>query len=142
MASLNAIRAAIKATIEAAIPDVQVYPADQALTHYPCVVIDLVNADYALTMGKGNDSYVFHLRTYVAEISNYSYEVLDGLVTGYSADGKNIRSAIFGTPGLGLSNTTSVVRELLAYGTTAITPQSRASVMAILKLEVTTSGTS
>ncbi len=116
MASLAAVRTAVKTTLEAAITGLHVYDKIPGATHMlPAVVVDPVTADFLVAMGKGTDTWEFNLHVVVTDAEEILGQIkLDDLVTGAGA--KSIRSAIFTNKTLGLAHTDAHVSALVAYG--------------------------
>jgi hypothetical protein len=115
MASLASIRTAVKTTLEAAITGLRVYDKIAAAVQVPSVVVEPDTADFLVAMGKGTDTWEFDLHVIVADSDEIVGQAkLDEYVTG--AGTKSVRSAIFATPALGLTNTNAHVAGMTAYG--------------------------
>lgn len=115
MASLGAIRTAVKTILEAAISGVQVYDKVAAAVNVPAVVVEPDGADFNVAMGRGTDRWEFNLHVMVADSDEIvGQDKLDGFVTGAGA--RSVRQAIFTTRSLGLADTDAHVSEMTAYG--------------------------
>lgn len=146
MATLAAIRTAIQTTLETAITAalVKVYPTVENVTVIPeggaAVVVLPTAADFAVAMGKGLDRYDFDLLVMVNPAdATIAQTTLDGFVTGGGSS--SIRSAVFATPGLGLTSTNAWISGVSGYGArfeSAGIPH----IGAVLALHVHTPGTS
>ena len=116
MSSLQAIRTAIKTTIEAAISDFIVYDTVAGATQVPCAVVVPRTADFQLGMAGGGcvewnfDLYV--LAPYTDP--KVGQNALDAYVDGTGA--RSIKAAIKATPTLGLSDVSALVEKLVDYG--------------------------
>lgn len=115
MATLSAIREALKTTIEAAIPELQVYPNVPESVNLPCVIVLPTSGDFQVAMGRGTDAYEFDLIVLVSrrddDLAQYD---LDDYVTGAGA--KSVREAIFNANSLGLTGVAAIVRGVQRYG--------------------------
>lgn len=115
MATLSAIRAALKTTIEDAVADLQVYPNVPEQVNLPCVIVLPRSIDFQMAMGRGTDTYEFDLMVLVSrrddDLAQYD---LDDYVTG--AGDKSVRQAVFNANTLGLSGTSAIVRGMERYG--------------------------
>lgn len=115
MASLKAIRAAVKTTIETQIPSLTGYATVPDAAQVPSFVIEPVLADFLVVMGKGTDTWNFDLHVLAAyALAELGQDALDEYVTG--AGPKSIRSVIFANKTLGLTNTDAHIAGLIAYG--------------------------
>lgn len=115
MASLAAIRTAVKTTLEAAIPGLHVYDKIVGATHPPAVVVDPVDANFVAAMGRGTDTWEFDLHVVVSDAEETLGQIaLDDYVTG--AGPKSIRTAVWNDRDLGLAHTDAHVSALVAYG--------------------------
>jgi hypothetical protein len=139
MASLTAIRTAVKTTIEAAVTGLRVYDRIAAATHVPAVVVEPVQADFNVAMGRGSDTYQLNLHVLVADSDEIvGQALLDQYVTGAGA--KSIRAAVFAARTLGLTFTDAHVAAMTAYGGQFESAQV-AHIGATLRLIVHTKGT-
>ncbi|WP_062441271.1 hypothetical protein [Herbidospora daliensis] len=140
MAGLEAVRDAIKATLEGAISGLQVYDTVPGATNVlPCVVVFPQDAEFGETMGRGTDVWFFELWVMVSDGElGTAQDQLDALVTG--AGDRSIRQAIFKARTLGLSNTAAHITAMSSYGTT-FTAASIDHIGAKLRLMVATRGT-
>lgn len=115
MASLAAIRTAVKTTLEAAVTGLRVYDKIPGATQVPAVVVDPVAADFVVAMGRGTDTWQFDLHVVVSDAEETLGQAgLDDYVSG--AGSKSIRTAIWNTRDLGLTNTDAHISALIAYG--------------------------
>lgn len=120
MASLSAIRTAIKATIESAITSLRVYDKVPDAAHVlPCVVVQPAageTADFAVSMGRGTDTWRFdlHVLAPASADGEVAQAGLDPYVTG--AGSFSIRQAIFNARTLGLSGVDAHVAGVTGYG--------------------------
>lgn len=116
MASLKDIRAAVKTTLEAAIPSLHVHATvPDAVNVLPAVLVIPWTAELNVAMGRGTDTWELDLLVLVSTTEiGLRQEDLDELVTGAGA--KSIRQAIFQTKSLGLPETDANVSQMLEYG--------------------------
>ncbi len=116
MASLGAIRTAVKTTLQAAIPSLHVYDkVSAAVNVIPAVVVEPDTADFDVAMGRGTDTWQLTLSVVVSDNDEIVGQAkLDDLVTG--AGSLSIRQAIFNSKTLGLTGTDAHVAELTSYG--------------------------
>lgn len=106
MASLEAIRGAIKVTIEAGIPTLTCYATVAGATNLPAVVPVPSDADFEVAMGRGLDTWEFDLYVLIGlSESGIAQDSLDSYVTG--AGEKSIRQCVFANRALGLTDGTS-----------------------------------
>ena len=140
MASLEQIRDGIKATLEAAIPFLQVYDTvpDAANILPACIVIPTA-ADFNVAFQRGTDRWDFDLYILASYAeASLGQDALDNLISG--AGPNSIRAAIFATKSLGLSSTDANISGMGNYGTT-FDVAGIDHVGATLQLVVHTSGT-
>src|SRR5688572_7228603 len=103
MASVGEIRAAIKATLEANISPLHVHNLMAGVANVPAVVVQPVEADFEVAMGRGLDAWEFDLLVLASKADERtSQERLDELVDG--GGDRSIRKAIFNNNSLGLPN--------------------------------------
>jgi hypothetical protein len=115
VASLGAIRTAIKGTVEAAISGLRGYDTVPAVAHVPAFVVEPVAADFDVAMGRGTDTWQLDLHVLVSDAEESLGQLaLDGYISG--AGTNSIRAAVFATRGLGLTNTDAHVAAVVAYG--------------------------
>lgn len=115
MATLAAIRAAIKTTITANISGLFVYDTVPAAAEVPALVVEPVAADFVVAMGRGTDSWLFDLHLLVAHVdAGIGQGRLDEYVTG--AGSRSIRQVVFQNRTLGLSSVDAHVAALTGYG--------------------------
>jgi hypothetical protein len=139
MSSLQAIRDAIKATVEAQIPGVFGYDTVPEVANLPAVVAMPDSADFAVAMGRGADTWELDLAVMVPWTdSDVSQDALDQLVTG--AGPKSIRQVIFQNKTLGLNDVNAFISGMSDYGT-AFEMASVEHLGAKLRIVVHTSGT-
>lgn len=141
MASLQAIRTAVKTTL-AAIDDLNAYDTVPDASNLPAVVVAPVSADFDVSMGRGVDTWQIDLFVLVSDSERgLAQNQLDGLVTG--AGSSSIRQAIFQARDLGLgvtSGTDAHVSGMSSYGA-RFTMSNLGHVGAKLRLVVHTKGT-
>lgn len=139
MATLAALRDAIKTTITANISGIQVYDTVPDVTVVPAVVIYPADADFDFAMGRGSDKEEFDLYVLCQRaVADEGQNTLDELTAGSGA--RSIRQVIFNNPTLGLASTDAHVSGRSGYGgqfETALIQH----VGAMLRLVVLTSGT-
>jgi hypothetical protein len=105
MASIGEIRAAIKETLETAIPGLHVHALMAGVANVPAVVVQPVEADYDGAMGRGLDTWNFDLIVLASRADERtSQERLDELVDG--GGDRSVRKAIFDNRKLGLADGT------------------------------------
>lgn len=140
MASLAAVRDAIKSTIDAAaITGLRCYDTAPDAPQFPCVVIIPSDATFDQTFGRGQDEYTFDLDVMAQGTSERAgQDQLDALISGVS--GSSVRAAIWSTPTLGLVSTASRVTGFRDYGV-ALDAAGARYFRAVLELTVQTKGT-
>lgn len=139
MSSLQAIRDAIKATVEAQIPGVFGYDTVPEVANLPAVVAMPDTADFAVAMGRGADTWELDLAVMVPFTdAGISQDALDELVTG--AGPKSIRQVIFTNRTLGLDDVNAYVAGVSDYGAAFEMAQIE-HIGAKLRLVVHTTGT-
>lgn len=139
MASLSAIRAGVKTTLEAAISGLWVYANIRAVVNVPAVVVEPVEADFLVAMGKGTDTWQLDLHVLVNDAAEeLGQPSLDEYVSGAGA--RSIRSVIFAARDLGLTNTDAHVSGMSGYGG-RFEPPEIDHIGATLRLVVHTRGT-
>lgn len=115
MSSLQAIRDAIKATVEAANPELFGYDTVPEVANLPAVVAVPDIADFAVAMGRGADTWELDLAVLVPWTdADVSQDALDELVTG--AGPKSIRQVIFQNRTLGLDDVDAHISGMSEYG--------------------------
>lgn len=115
MASLPAIRLAVKTTIEAAISGLMVHETAVAKPTPPCVMVVPVEADFVVAMGRGTDTWPFDLLVLVPSADLVvAQTTLDPYIDG--SGGQSIRQAIFLARSLGLANTDAHISGMSDYG--------------------------
>lgn len=117
MATLSQIRKALATTIKTyAVMDIAAYDTVADMTQVPAVVVEPLNADFAVAFGGSDDSWKFHVfvmvgRTNMAQGQNQ----LDDLVGGSGPN--SIRKILFDHSDLGLGDGTDCfVQNLRGYG--------------------------
>lgn len=139
MASLKAIRAAVKTTLEANLADMTGYATIPGATNLPAFVVDPVDADFNVAMGRGTDTYQFDLAVMVNSSDlAIGQDELDDYLTGAGA--KSIRAVVFANRTLGLTDTDAHVAGMSGYSTQFET-SALEHIGAVLRLVVTTKGT-
>lgn len=116
MAGLEAIRDAIKTTLEAEVAGLHAYDTVPDATHVlPCVVVMPTTASFDVAMGRGVDTWYFDLLVMVAAGEmDTAQDALDELVTG--AGPRSIRQAIWSKRTLGLADVDAHVSGMTGYG--------------------------
>jgi hypothetical protein len=139
MASLRQIREALKTTIEAAIPEMQGYDTVPESANLPAFWSVPRPANFVVAFGRGSDTYTFDLFVAVSRGDDEIGQVeLDDYLTG--AGDKSIREAIWNARTLGLTDTDATVTGFENYGAQFQIADTD-HIGAVLKLQVTTSGT-
>ncbi|WP_330438816.1 hypothetical protein OHB44_27995 [Micromonospora sp. NBC_00821] len=142
MASLKQVRAAVRSTLEPAIPGLKVHSTVPGSAAGDVVVVqpsDEQGANFVVAMGRGSDTYQFDLLVLVPNGSlDVAQDQLDDYVTG--AGGKSIREAVWNARHLGLAHTDAHVAYMSDYGADH-TLGSTQYLGATLRLVVTTKGT-
>jgi hypothetical protein len=117
MATLAAIRDAIKTTITDNVTGLRVHDTIPDVVNLPAVVVVPRTADFDVAMGRGIDTWEFDLFVMVSKGSTRAaQDALDAYVTG--AGTSSIRQVIFTNRTLGLSNTDAHVARLIGYDLT------------------------
>lgn len=116
MASLAAIRDALKATLEANISGIHGYDTVPEVMNLPAVVVQPVSTDFVVTNARGTDRINFDLFVLVSTADmRRAQEALDAYVTG--AGTSSVREVIYNNGTLGLSDGTDAhVEGMRAYG--------------------------
>jgi len=108
MASLSAIREALKATLVDAVTDIHGYANVPEVSNLPAVVVAPRSAEFQVAMARGMDVYMLDLIVLVSrrddDLAQYD---LDEYVTG--AGVKSIRQAVWNNRTLGLADTEASV---------------------------------
>lgn len=139
MANITAIRAALKSTIETAIPKLRVFATMPDVTEGHSVLIDPQECDYAKTMQRGMDEYSFSLYVMVPWVeTRKAQDNLDPYVSGHGS--LSVRQAIYKDPTLGGVVEDAFVKGMRSYGGHFQVAKIQ-HVGAILDLTVITSGT-
>lgn len=140
MSGLDAIRDAIKTTIETAVPELHVYDTvPEAANVLPCVIVIPFTADYVIAMGRGLDTWEFDLLILVSTSDlDIRQDDLDAYVSGSGA--RSVRQAIFNARTLGLTGTDAHISQMLEYGARFVVAEFD-HLGARLRLIVHTSGT-
>ena len=139
MATLAAVRDAIKSTIDTAgIALLRVYDTAPDAPQFPCVAIIPRDATFDQTFGRGQDEYTFDLDVMTQSTSERAaQDQLDALISGVS--GSSVRAAIWLTPTLSLTATASRITGFRDYGV-ALDPTGTRYFRAVLELTVQTKG--
>lgn len=115
MATLSAIRIAVKATLEAAIPALRVHSKLAEVVNLPAVVVVPTEAEYDVAFGRGLDTWPIDLYVLTSSAAPRSaQDALDAFVSG--AGSSSIRQAIFNAKSLGLNETEAHVANMRGYG--------------------------
>jgi hypothetical protein len=140
MASLAAIRTALKTTITAALTELTGYDKVPEAVNVPAVIILPKTTDFGRTFGRGLDGHAFEAIVLVARADDVLAQTkLDPYVTG--AGTSSIRQAVWNTRALGLADgTEAIVTGMTGYGDT-FTFGGTDYFGARLTVEVSTSGT-
>lgn len=138
MATLTAIRDAIKTTVGAAITTLHIYDTVPESPELPALVIQPVGSDFNRAFGRGLDGWEFDLVVLVSwGDSDLGQDQLDAFVNGSGSS--SIRQAVFNASTLGLANTTANVSGMTEYGIR--TAAGIDHIGAVLRLVVHSSGT-
>jgi len=114
MASLQAIRTAIKVTLETGIDGLRVHDTVPDVVNLPAVVVEPVTAEFDRAFGRGWDQYSFRLWVLVSRAEpRVGQNQLDGYLTGAGAT--SIRQVIFNNKTLGLVDTEGFVTGMANY---------------------------
>jgi hypothetical protein len=140
MASLLAIRDAIKATVEANVTGLKVYDTAPDITVLPAMLVLPAEANFDVAFARGWDTYQLDLFVMTSRMSpRTAQDALDAYVTG--AGSRSVRAAIFANRALGLTDGTEAhVSGMSRYGGNYRTA-SIEHIGAVLRLVVTTPGT-
>lgn len=138
MASLTAIRAAVKETLVSSIDGLMVYDTAPGGVVGPAVVVVPVEADFVVAFGRGADTIELDLIVFApASDLAVGQATLDELVTG--AGPRSIRQAVFNNRTLGLAGVDAHVARMSDYGMSD--PGLVDALAARLRLIVHTTGT-
>lgn len=100
---LGDLRAAIKATIETAIPELTVYPTVPDRVILPCVIAMPVTADFPFVMATPDDEWALDLYVLVSRGDvGLGQDQLDGFIS--SAGPSSLREAVGRFPTLGIED--------------------------------------
>lgn len=114
MASIGEIRAALKETLETAISGIHVHDKMVGIVNVPAVVVQPVEADFEVAMGRGLDAWNFDLIVLASKADERtSQERLDELVDG--GGDKSVRKAVFSNNTLGLPSTNAHISGMSGY---------------------------
>jgi hypothetical protein len=117
MSTLKQIRAAFKTVLEANIssPKVQVYNRVPGAPILPCIIVQPATTDYLITHNRGGDVWEFDLHIVVPSADDeVGQDLLDEYVAGTGA--RSVVAIIHANGSLGLSDVSSVVSRMTAYG--------------------------
>jgi hypothetical protein len=138
VATLQALRDAIKSTITANVSDVEVYDTIPDVVHTPAIVVVPAEADFNIAMGRGTDRWEFDLFVLCQRaVADEGQDQLDAYVTG--AGSSSIRELVFDNKTLGVEGVDAHVSDMRGYGE-AFTVAQIPHVGAILRLVVLTPG--
>lgn len=113
MATLSAVRDAIKTTLEANISGLDVHDTIPDDINPPCVVAAPIQAEFQ-TMGRGVDQWQFDLLVLVSRaVARTAQDSLDAYITGAGAS--SIRQVIFNNRSLGLTGTAAHITTVTNY---------------------------
>lgn len=114
MSSLAAIRDAIKTTIGDNITGLRGHDTIPDAISPPAFVVVPVDADFAVAMSRGTDTWNFDILVLVSRTSTRTaQDALDAYVTGAGAS--SIRQVIFNNRTLGLADTTAHIAGMSKY---------------------------
>lgn len=138
MASLSEIRDALNGAIQAHCPELNYYATVPDAVQVPALVICPDEADFNGAMGRGLDTWTFHLYVLVARVeSRLAQEQLDQYVTG--AGPKSIRKIVYEEGDHLLPDTQMHCTGVRGYGGSFETASVQ-HIGAILRLQVHTRG--
>lgn len=140
MASLQAVRDAIKATLDANITGLRVFDTVPDIVNLPALLVLPVEADYEVAFGRGSDTWQIDLFVMTSRtVPRSGQDGLDGFIAGSGAT--SIRQAIFQHRDLGLTDGTEArVTGVSRYGGT-FPAAGIDHIGAALRLVVSTPGT-
>jgi hypothetical protein len=114
VATLAAIRDAIKTTLTDNISGLRLHDTIPDEITPPCVVVAPVSADFNVAMGRGFDTWQFDLLIFLSRSDPRSaQDSLDGYVNGFGAS--SIRKVIFSNRTLGLTGVDAHVSGMSNY---------------------------
>lgn len=115
MATVAEVRAALKTVLEAAITGLTVHQKMVGIANVPAVVVQPVDTNFDVAMGKGTDTWHYDLIVLTSRADETtSQDHLDEYLDGGGS--LSVRAAIFASQGLGLSNTNAHVSGMSGYG--------------------------
>lgn len=115
MATLEAIRDAIKATLTTITALATVYDTIPDAVNLPCVVVVPRAANFTVVMARGTDQWTFDLAVMVPSgETGIAQDALDAFVSG--AGTNSIRQCIFTAPTLGVAGLNAHVAAMSDYG--------------------------
>lgn len=140
MAGLEAIRDAVKATIDANMDGLRAYAKVEDIVNLPALLVLPVETNFAVAFGRGSDTHQIDLFVMVSRtVPRVGQNSLDAFVTGAGA--QSVRQVIFANRTLGLTDgTEAYVSGMSRYGGSFPTA-SIEHIGAALRLVVTTPGT-
>lgn len=139
MASLEAIRDAIKATIENNVDPLSGYDTVPDVVNVPAFVVVPETANFDVSMARGTDTWNFKLFVLVSTANmDTGQDTLDSFVSGGGIN--SIRQAVFVNKDLGLTDTNAHVTGMSDYGA-QFPIASIEHIGAVLGLQVHTRGT-
>lgn len=141
MSTLKQVREGFVATVQPIlVAEAQVYQYIPAHPVLPCLCIVPATADFAVSMGRGTDTWVFDLTMLVPSGNEeLAQQLLDEFVTG--AGPTSVRQALFQNRTLGLADVDAHIAGMTNYGG-SIEAVGVDHVGASLRLVVHTSGKS
>ena len=139
MASLTAIRTALKTTVTASVPSLFGYDVVPEVTNLPAIVVMPRSADFEGAMGRGLHVYEFDLIVLVSRRDDaLAQKELDTYLTGAGAS--SIYLAIWNANTLGLTDTKAQVSGMESYSAQWDVGDIP-NIGAVLKVRVATTGT-
>lgn len=116
MASVEAIRTALAATIGAGVADpIFFYDTVPDISQLPAVIVEPTAADFATTMGAGMDEWNFNIFVMCSRVqAAIGQTQLDGYVNGWGPN--SIRQVIYENSDIGLDSTDAMVTGMRGYG--------------------------
>ena len=138
MASLQAIRDAVKVTLENNIARITTYDTVPDASNLPAVIVIPDSANFDVAMGRGTDTWEFNLYVLVSEGDmGLAQDALDDYVSG--AGEASIRATIFANKDLGLDGVNAHITAMTEYNA-KFTNSDLPHVGGVLRLVVHTSG--
>lgn len=133
MATISAVRDALKATIEAAVSGLRVHDTIPGSIHPPCALV-IPERGAPRTLGAVKDTQEYRLRLYVGDESERTgQDALDAYLS-YSGS-SSIAAAIKATSGLGIAGVRAVVTGWENYGSVLVDEASYLSADVLITVE-------